>query len=268
MLEQKFKELDKLVNSLDETNVVCCGLYNNGKSTLLNVLIDDFEFKTFKTADIRETTASKKQKYKNITYIDTPGLNATYEDDKVVIDTIIESDINLFVHNITTGELNEKEVEFLNILKENWDKREFINKTIFVLSRIDELENIDDIQNTKNRVNTQIKDIFGTNPTIIEVSAIDYKDGKVEDENQLIKTSGIDNLKDYISKFIKEDIKSLKKLRIADKQKEIETKINNLLNKTEKEITKIEKSIKEHNKKLSHKIDEYSNNLISKYNQI
>ena len=266
MLEQKFQELDKLVKSVNKVNVVCCGLYNNGKSTLLNVLVDDFEFKTFKTADIRETTQSKKVKHKNITYIDTPGLNATYKDDKVVIDTIIESDINLFVHNITTGELNQKEIEFLKILRDKWDKKEFIKKTIFVLSRIDEMS--EDIEPTKLKITNQIQEIFKTTPKVIEVSAIDYKDGVLENEEELIQISNIKTLQKTIKEFINKDIKLQKQKRITNKYKEIEEEIENLITAKQKKIEEVEIEVYTHQKELEEKIVGYQSQLTTKYNQI
>ncbi len=113
--KQDIESLKVLKKAMEESEITitCIGLYNHGKSTLLNVLIKDFEFKTFKTADVRETTVNKTVVHKNIKYVDTPGLNAKAEDDKKVMEAIQSSDIILFVHTITTGELNKEEVEFL-----------------------------------------------------------------------------------------------------------------------------------------------------------
>ena len=52
------KNLQKAIHE-NQITVTCVGLYNHGKSTLLNVLIKGFEYKTFKTADI----------YKDIRYV-------------------------------------------------------------------------------------------------------------------------------------------------------------------------------------------------------
>ena len=54
---EEIEEIGKLSqNASDqEIRVTCIGLYNGGKSSLLNVLIGDFEEITFKVADVRET---------------------------------------------------------------------------------------------------------------------------------------------------------------------------------------------------------------------
>ena len=51
-------EIERLESNLkkNEINITCIGLYNHGKSSLLNVLIDDYDMKTFKTADARKTS--------------------------------------------------------------------------------------------------------------------------------------------------------------------------------------------------------------------
>jgi len=133
------KIIKDLNHAIKENNVIvtCMGLYNHGKSTLLNVLVKDFKHETFKTADVRETSANKTVQYGNIKFVDTPGLNAKKNDDKRVMDAVKESDINLLVHTVTTGEFVEKEIEFLNNVKKHWENpQKFIDRTIFVVSRV------------------------------------------------------------------------------------------------------------------------------------
>ena len=171
-------------------NITCMGLYNHGKSSLLNALIKDFDEKTFKTADVRETITNKSFEYGKINYIDTPGLNAEEYDDKRVYDAVKESDINIFVHTVTTGAFVEKEIEFLNKIKDNWgNPLDFINRTIFVLSRVDNIEDEKDIDLEIDKMKEQINEIFNINPLIIPVSALRYKKGNIENKNILIKKS-------------------------------------------------------------------------------
>jgi len=141
LTKDEISSLKNMQKSIYENQIIvtCVGLYNHGKSTLLNVLIKDFEYTTFKTADARETIINKAVLYNNIKYVDTPGLNAQEDDDEKVMKVVENSDITLFVHNVNTGEFNKAEINFLQQIQKHWkNPKEFIERTIFVLSRIDE----------------------------------------------------------------------------------------------------------------------------------
>ncbi len=58
-----------------------------------------------------------------------------------------------FVHTITNRKnLIYKEIEFLESIQRYWSNpQEFIDRTIFVLSRIDNIENIEDIERTSQK---------------------------------------------------------------------------------------------------------------------
>lgn len=104
-LQKQFDYISQLKNSLntEKPKIFCIGMQNAGKSSLLNALIDDFENKTFSVSDIRETATTKEVPYKNIIYVDTPGIGHSQKDDNTVYDSIINSDMNLFVHNTEGG---------------------------------------------------------------------------------------------------------------------------------------------------------------------
>ncbi len=239
----------------NEIIVTCVGLVNHGKSTLLNVLIKDFEMNTFKTRDARETTVNKSVTYNNIKYVDTPGLNAKEQDDEQVMEAIQNSDITLFVHTITTGELNKKEVEFLEKIQEYWSNpQEFIDRTIFVLSRIDNIEDYEDykdIEKTSNRIKEQIQDVFSCNCLIVPISAIDYKDGMVENEDELLKESNIEKLKNSIDFLTQQSRAAILKTR----QKKFEDKLNELSNKLKEKIKNNNQKVT-NLKKQQKKVDE------------
>lgn len=233
--EQDINEFKTLCKSMqqNEINIVCVGLYNHGKSTLLNVLIEDFDLRTFKTADSRETIKNKTIKYNGILYIDTPGLNAKKEDDEKVMDVIQTADIILFVHTITTGELNQKEVEFLEKIQRHWSNpQDFIDRTVFVLSRIDNIEDDEDIAKTTFRVQEQVQNIFNYSCLVAPVSAIDYKDGMIDDEIELIEDSNIQELK----KLIELLSENTKEIIIKTKQIRVEERFDVLVDKLYKKI--------------------------------
>jgi len=268
---QSLKKLRK-AKFENEITLTCVGLYNHGKSTLLNILIKDFDFITFKTADARETTHNKSIIYNDIKYVDTPGLNAKKEDDKKVMEAIQNSDITLFVHTITTGELNKKEVEFLEKIQEHWSNpQEFIDRTIFVLSRIDNIEDCEDIEKTSNKMKEQIQDIFGCNCLIAPVSAIDYKDGMIENENELVKESNIkelENLIDILSKQSKEAIFKTKQKRVEEKFNELVIKLNQKIEKNKAKISALKKEQKKIDEAFKRDIRKIESTLKSMYSRL
>lgn len=229
-------------------NITCMGLYNHGKSSLLNALIKDFDEETFKTADVRETITSKSFEYGKINYIDTPGLNAEEYDDKRVYDAVKESDINIFVHTVTTGAFVEKEIEFLNKIKNNWENPlDFINRTIFVLSKVDNIEDEKDIDLEIDKMKEQINEIFNINPLIIPVSALRYKKGNIENKNILIKRSNLQLLEHIINELIekfKPSILETRKKRLQNIYDELIKKSNSKFQEKKFELSK-QKNIRE-----------------------
>jgi len=268
--------INELTSAIEDEYVVitCIGLYNHGKSTLLNVLINDFEYKTFKTADVRETTKNTiyNDGENGIKYVDTPGLNAKGEDDKKVMEAIQSSDITLFVHASTTGEFNKKEIEYLNNIKKYWKTpQEFIERTIFVLSRIDNANNQEEISNAVKKMSQQIIKIFNTTPTIIPVSAMRYRKGKVEDKKIMIKKSNIEvlekslkNLSDELSNSINET----RKIRLKNKYDDLIRQLNSKVQTNKLEITKQEQAQKKYLVVLNSDIKQVESTLTNMYSKL
>jgi len=267
-------DLEKLEDALEEKDitVTCMGLYNHGKSTLLNALIDDYELKYFKTADVRETSENKSIKVDDIVYVDTPGLNAKDYDDKRVYDAIKTSDINLFTHNVTTGEFTEKEIEFLNKVKKNWgDPDKFIDNTIFVISRVDGANSKEDIANTVSKMQEQILDIFGKEAVFIPVSAINYIKGKKEDKNILAKKSNIDTLKEAIinkKESIKPTILEDRKKKLIKKYDSIIKTLDSKRNKIGLELSGLKREEKKYQNSLENHIKQTEEKLSNMYSNL
>jgi tRNA U34 5-carboxymethylaminomethyl modifying GTPase MnmE/TrmE len=249
--------------------VTCMGLYNHGKSSLLNALIKDFDGKTFKTADTRETISNKKVTYNNFIFVDTPGLNAQKNDDKRVMDAVKQSDINIFVHNINTGEFVAKEVEFFHNIKKHWkNPQEFIERTIFVLSRVDEANSYEDIIKTANKMEEQLKDIFDVETKIIPTSSKDYVDGMLEDESELIDMSGVPFLEDNLSKLkvkFLNSIKQTKNDRLIKYYDDLIQKLNAQIQEEKLELSKLENEKKKFDSSFSKDIRKIETTLKQKY---
>lgn len=253
-------------------NITCMGLYNHGKSSLLNALIKDFDEETFKTADVRETITNKSFEYGKINYIDTPGLNAEEYDDKRVYDAVKESDINIFVHTVTTGAFVEKEIEFLNKIRNNWENPlDFINRTIFILSRVDKIENEKDIDFTIDEMNNQINRIFNINPLIIPISALRYKKGNIENKNILIKKSNLGLLENIINELIekfKPSILETRKKRLQNTYDELIKKSSSQLQNKKFELSKQKNLKEEFLKDLSEDLIQIDDTLKNMYKRL
>lgn len=70
------------------------GLYNAGKSTIINAL---FQKEIAATGDGPTTTEIQKVPWEGYTLIDTPGINARDRDTKIAVEEIQRSDVVLFV---------------------------------------------------------------------------------------------------------------------------------------------------------------------------
>jgi len=209
-IPKKLLSLKEMLTSLEsfKPKIACTGLLNAGKSTLLNSLIGDMTNTVFATADIRETTDHQSYSINNLTYIDTPGLDANSEDTQKVYDVISSADIVLFVHNIKTGELDPSEVEFLiNLQKKFKNSKSFLRTSIFVLTRKDELpEDREDIeiQEVTNKIKKQLSEIFNESANIISVSALVYQEAIKNNENLFLQYSNLSTLKKAIETLMVE----------------------------------------------------------------
>jgi len=268
-----YNELDSikiLKKAIKESTILvtCMGLYNHGKSTLLNTLIKDFEHKTFKTADVRETAENKKIIYGDITFVDTPGLNAKENDNKRVFDAVKESDINLFVHNVSTGEFTKVEVEFLYNIKKHWnDPKEFIERTLFVLTRTDTASE-DDITTTQQRMIQQIQEIFGVSANFIALSAKSYTKGMLENKKLLVKKSNVEELENALATLkdsYKASIVKTKKERLDRLYDDLIKKLSSKVQTNKLEIAQIKKELNKLESSLSDDIENIEITLSNYY---
>ncbi len=274
LTQEDIRVIEDLTNSLKSKNitVACMGLYNHGKSSLLNALVGDIEGKTFKTADIRKTIKNKQYTHKGLVYVDTPGLNAQKNDDKRVMDAVRKSDINIFVHNVNTGEFVVSEVDFFQNIKRYWNNpKEFVERTIFVLSRIDEVNDDDDIAKAISAMSLQIKDIFDCEPTIVPVSAKRWTAGQIKDKMLLIKKSNIrmldKTIKNLCDKYSNSFVEN-RKTRLNDKLDNTEKQLHSKIQTNKLEISKQKQAQKEYNDRLYDDIKKIENTLVNMYQKL
>jgi small GTP-binding protein len=198
------RRVDDLLATLEDLfTIVIVGEFNAGKSSLINALfgvklrvegpipVDDrisvlryAEQQTIRPlSDFVVEQTYPIEFLRNITLVDTPGTNSIVErHQEITEDYIPRADLVLFVTSIDRP-LSESERKFLEFIRE-WGK-----KVVFVLNKIDTKEPAE-IDQVLEYLNTNIRSIFGFDPSIYSVST---------------KTrAGFDTLENYIFKVLSE----------------------------------------------------------------
>lgn len=195
-------ELDKLIDDLSRNHgksfrVTCAGVYNSGKSSLLNALTDS---EHFQVGDVPTTAAIDELTVDGLTYVDTPGLNANDMDNATAIKAFKDADLIIFVSNLMNGGLNSAEAKYLTALSEILGGKENLRRqTLFVMSNLHQTPDGQAPEiSAEHRGN--IEKAFGFAPEdIMLYDAVTYKTGVSTNQKALIKASGIPALKKKIS---------------------------------------------------------------------
>lgn len=227
------------------------GVYNAGKSTLLNALFGKEEMA--KTGDAPETKKIHKYTYNGYTIFDTPGLNAKSEDDTVTKEHLKKSELVVFIMS-NNGSLEEEYVyeKISEVVKakkpiiivlnnksgidmKSTDSLALINKVGENLRKIGDRNNIENIE---------------TKVSLCQVNAKSALKGKIENKNLILKKSNILYLENMIEDILdkagtKEVINALN-LYISNFINSVISKIDNKIDnvevqKTEELITYLEK---------------------------
>ena len=201
---KKVEIINNLEKNHNKINIVNAGLLKAGKSELFNA-ISGKQF--FETGVVRTTIENKKLDLDNYVLIDTPGLDANFEDSKMAFDGYKDADIIVFVHNAVDGELNKIEIESIKeIMKLFEDSKVFFDSSILVVTHVDQLQNEEEEEQILNIINHQIKKLFKDEFLYtIGVDSMSCVKGLKENKNLLVKSSNIFNLKFMIEEIIKEE---------------------------------------------------------------
>lgn len=225
-----------------------CGMMNSGKSSFLNALIKDTTNSTFQSGDCRLTNKEKILKTKNHVIIDSPGFDATDNDNHIAFDSFIKGDLHFFIHNISDGELNKPEIEFLKKVYNFSNHKNILNNTIIILTHRDE---IDDIETVESAIRKQMSAIFNLDSKLICLSNTDYIEGIKNNEYQLVMESNFKEVIEMISRLsnLNKSIDELNTFRFhrdicLDKTQDFIIKKNKDLNNFEKDHTNLFNDLK------------------------
>ena len=122
----------------NQIKITCVGLYNAGKSTLLNAITQSNHFPT---GDIPTTKKIAVFEQKGCTYVDTPGLNANATDDNTTQKALEDTDLLIFVSCIQNGGLTSAEAQWLRYTKQIFGSVARMKaRTLFVISQYGRME--------------------------------------------------------------------------------------------------------------------------------
>ena len=203
--------------------VVCTGVYNTGKSTLLNTLLGEDE--RFPTGDIPTTKVLARAEADGVVYIDTPGLNAAEEDDQETQSAYESADFILFVSNAQSGGVGEAEARWLQHLEKRYTADSLKKRLIYVLTHCGQVEP-EQLPDIERKFRSDLEKAIGFVPEqIFCVDSITYWEGKLKNVPLLVEDSGIP----LLQKMLAERLANASELLEQAWKTELQTRQDDLL---------------------------------------
>lgn len=245
-------EFDDIKNALSEylfdlnrvhhktPKVTCAGIYNSGKSSVLNALTGG---DNFKVGDVPTTATIDEFEQNGFIYVDTPGLNANNFDNETAQKAFKEADVILFVTNMLSGGLSAAEADYLKQLAEILGGTENLKaQTIFAMSNLHQTDD-DSVKLIIDEHSKNIETTLGFKPDkIIAYDAVTYETGVREKKRILVKSSGIHELQKEIAATAKKVLKISKRIcitRLSSKESVLESTISKVILSLEDKISKL-----------------------------
>lgn len=189
--------------STDRPKIMLYGVYNSGKSTLLNALMGVDEEHGAAVGDIPKTFATTPYEWNGYELLDTPGIDAPAEHEKVSRQTLEECQVVLFVVS-TAGSF-----ESMAIFEAMRDVVRKGKRLLIVLNDKNGSAQQDPANDAirkaiqSNLINVGFSPDQAANFRLCVVNAQMALEGRLEDEPRLVELSGIQALERAIVEEIK-----------------------------------------------------------------
>lgn len=191
-LLRMIRESEILKNGMgDMPRVVVCGLLKSGKSSLLNALTTELRPEYFATGATRVTDQVKTLEKNSLLWIDTPGIDASQQDDTTAWEGIVMADIPLFVHSLAVATLDRQEKEFLEELVRRDPTAP--ERMLVSMTNCDTIAPEQEKRVTES-LQQEILTILGTTVPFVYTSFPRFKKGTLENKEVLVKKSGMAQL--------------------------------------------------------------------------
>lgn len=208
------------------------GVYNAGKSSLLNSLTEHVKSEFFATGDVPETNQNKSLEYNGLCFIDTPGIDVNDHDSSEANFGALQSDIILYVHRLSAGSLQALDIEAMAAISKKVANKDRI---FFVLTEAEiKDKNIEVIE----EITQQIREKISPNITAYLVSNTMFKKGFSENKPALLLHSGIPKLRDELTKvaqIIHNDLQADRKNAFHEALKELRALVQKQKDKLKQE---------------------------------
>lgn len=190
------RELSRAKKAQAGASIMVYGVYNAGKSTLINALLGQ---ELAAMADVPETARVQGYRWGDFEVLDTPGIDAPLEHEAITREQLVQSDVVIFVIN-PLGVVEEEKT--LDVLLELVLAGKMIFLVLNCKNRFDPI----DLARIKDELRERIQQKAGNqqvlgNVPIVEVNARSALKAKLENKQNLLNSSGFPKFESDLTRF-------------------------------------------------------------------
>ena len=190
------RELSRAKKAQAGATIMVYGVYNAGKSTLINALLGQ---ELAAVADVPETACVQGYRWGDFEVLDTPGIDAPLEHEEITREQLVQSDVVIFVVN-PLGVVEEEKT--LDVLLELVLAGKMIFLVLNCKNRFDPI----DLERVKDELRQRIQLKAGNQRVldhipIVEVNARSALKAKLENKQNLLNSSGFPKFENALAEF-------------------------------------------------------------------
>ncbi|MCO2870901.1 GTP-binding protein [Pseudomonas aeruginosa] len=190
------RELSRAKKAQAGASIMVYGVYNAGKSTLINALLGQ---ELAAVADVPETARVQGYRWGDFEVLDTPGIDAPLEHEAITREQLVQSDVVIFVVN-PLGVVEEEKT--LDVLLELVLAGKMIFLVLNCKSRFEPI----DLARIKDELSERIQQKAGNQKVlghipIVEVNARSALKAKLENKQNLLNSSGFPKFESDLAGF-------------------------------------------------------------------